>query len=251
MINERTTELIQADVDGELGSENRAELEAALAASEEARKLRDDLGRVAHLMSTAPAPDLPWGFHRRLLDAIMLPKRPRLSLFASIWTGPASYGLAVAAGVLIAVGISRFAPQGQENMEDLVGTMVVQGDDLPGAPSSVLQIDVPAVSGRVQLKQMDQAWVLEFDLESREAVELDVELGEGGLTFGGFATQDSAVENFAVSGGNVRLMNQGNHGFVLFLREGSDLAASPKRIGVAVSHHGNNVFRGVLESNGG
>jgi anti-sigma factor RsiW len=252
MLNERTAELIQADIDGELAERDRSELEAALEQSAEARQFRDEMVRVAQLLESAPDLDPPWGLRRRILDNIKLPSRPRLAAaMSSLWSGPVSYGLAMAAGMLIAIGFAEVAPQGQEDLPGLVGTMVTNGADLPGSAAGALQIDLAAVNGRVNLKPVeDQAWVLEFDLQSSQAVEVAVDLGSSGLTFGGFANQDSGVENFTVSGGDVRVINEGNHRFVLFLRDAPERGVAPQEIAIAVNIAGNTVFRGMLESRG-
>jgi hypothetical protein len=202
-------------------------------------------------MASAPDLDPPWGLHRRILDFIVLPSTTRFSRFTSVWATPGSYGLALAAGVLLAVGVYQIAPRDSASIEDMVGTMVLKGNHLPGAPYNELRIDIPAVNGQIRLKPVDQAWVLEFDLRSAEVVDVDIDLGAAGFTFGGFASQDPAVENFEVSGGKLHLQNQGNHGFTLFLLEDPAKSEGPRKIEVAVNHQGNNVFHGMLESTGG
>lgn len=250
MLNERTAELIQADIDGELAESDRVELTAALEQSAEARQFREEMARVANLMADTPDVDLPWGLRRRILDSIKLPSPSRLSVLSSLWTGPASYGLAVAAGVLIAVGVARVAPQSPEDLNGLVGTMVSKGSEITRSASSELEIDLDSVQGKVRLKDLEQAFALEFDLQSSETVEVTVNLGETGLRFGGFANQDASVENFEVSGESVRVMNQGDHRFVLFLRSMPGTGEGPQEIGIVVSHQGDTVYRGLLESRG-
>lgn len=251
MLNERIAELIQADLDGELEQGNRAELDSALAASGDARKLREDLGRVVHLMSNVPDREPPAELHRRLMDSIVLPSKPRFAMFNSLWESPFSHGLALAAGVLLAVGVTQVGHKQPASVEDLVGTMVRNGNDAPGAASSVLKVDSPVVQGQIRLKPMDKAWVLEFDLASSDAVDIKVDLGATGFTFGGFASRDEAVENFVVAGSKVHLKNQGNHGFALFLLDGPSHVEGPRSIEVAVDHLGNNVFQGMLEDSTG
>ena len=247
-LNERITELIQADIDGELAVADRNELATVLESSAEARSFRDEMSRVAKLMADTPDVDPPWGLRRRILDSIELPVRAGLSG----WLKPASYGLAVAAGVLLAVGVSQLKSPGTEDMSSLVGTMVSQGQDLPHASSSKLAIDLAPVRGQVQLKNLDTAWALEFDLQSEEAVELAIDLSGSGLSFGGYAGQDdnAGIKNFEVSGEKVRMTNQGSHQFVLFLRGVPESSDGSQQIGIAVNHQGETVYRGLLESRG-
>jgi len=70
MTSERTMELIQADVDGELDAAGRAELERSLHADADARRLHEDLLRIAAaLQRMPPAPAYP-DLHDRLAKAI-------------------------------------------------------------------------------------------------------------------------------------------------------------------------------------
>lgn len=250
-INERIAELIQADIDGDLPAAEHAELTAALEGSAEARKFRDEMMRLAKLMADAPDMDPPWGLRRRILDSIKLPVRSGLSG----WLRPASYALAVAAGVLIAVGVAqmtRLTPQGSEDMSSLVGTMVSQAHDLPRTATSQLAINAPEVHGQVRLKNLDSAWVVEFDLQSTDAVDVAIDLGGTGLSFGGYAGQDenAGIKNFEVSGEKVRMTNQGSHQFVLFLRRAPENSDGSQEIGIAINHQGETVYKGLLESRG-
>lgn len=248
-LDERIAELIQADTDGELAAVDRAELTAALENSAQARELHDDLTRVAKLMADVPDIDPPWGLRRRILDSIKLPARPGLSG----WQRPASYGLAVAAGVLVAIGVAQMStPQGSEDMSNLVGTMVSQGHDLARPATGELAIDLAGVQGQVRMKSLNLAWALEFDLESEDAVEVAIDLDGSGLSFGGYADQDenAGVGNMEVSAGKVRMTNQGSHQFVLFLRRAPEASDGPQEIGIVVNRLGETVYRGLLESRG-
>jgi hypothetical protein len=109
---------------------------------------------------------------------------------------------------------------------------------------------VPGVEGRVQLKAIEQAWAIEFDLDSEEPVEVTVDLASAGLRFGGFADPSAEVEVIDVSGGKVRVVNQGSHRFVLFLRSSAESEAGARAVAVAVSQAGETLFEGELQSGG-
>jgi len=204
--------------------------------------------RVAKLLSNTPDVDPPWGLRRRILDSIELPARQRFSG----WLKPASYGLAFAAGVLIAVGVSQLATQEPEDMSSLVGTMVSKNHELPHPAMSELAIDLEGVQGQVRLKNLDVACAIEFDLKSKDDVEVAIDLGGSGLSFGGFADQGEnvAIKNFEVSGEKVRMMNQGSHQYVLFLRRAPEGSNGSRQIGIAVNRQGETVYHGLLESRG-
>lgn len=249
-LDERMAELIQADSDGELAAADRAELTAALEKSAQARAFQDELVRVAKLLADVPDINPPWGLRRRILDSIKLPVRAGLSG----WQRPASYGLAVAAGVLVAVGVTQMTPQSPQDMSNLVGTMVSQGHDLDLARPATgeLAIDLAGVQGQVRMKSLSLAWALEFDLKSEDTVEVAIDLDGSGLSFGGYADQDenAGVGNMEVSAGKVRMTNQGSHQFVLFLRRAPAASNGPQEIRIVVNRLGETIYRGLLESRG-
>lgn len=252
MLSERTAELIQASIDGELAGDRESELAAALEHSAEARQFQVDMSRVGQMIADLPEVDPPAGLTRRILDNIELPVRSRLARwsadFASAWLKPTSYGLAVAAGVLIAVGVVYVTPQHPDDVRQLVGTMVRGGHDLPGAVSGELDIELAMLHGQIRWKDLDQAWALEFDLRSDDAVEIAIDTYGSSLEFGGFARQDgnSGLDAIEVSGSKLRVMNRGSHQFVLFLRDKAEAASGTQEIVVLVNHRGAEVYRGSL-----
>lgn len=250
VLDERIAELINADIDGELAMEDRAELTSVLESSSEAREFHAAMTRMAGFLASTPDLDPPWGLRRRILDNIKLPAHPQRSR----WLRPAYYGLAVAASVLIVVGVTEMAPTTSQDMSSLVGTMVSQGSDLSGpkSPGNELVIDVEALQGRVRLKELDSSWAIEFDLQSKDAVEIALDLGSTGLSFGGYADGDenTSYEKFEVSEGKVRMTNDGSHQFVLFLRRVPGGSEGSQEIGITINHQGETVYEGLLESRG-
>ena len=89
--------------------------------------------------------------------------------------------------------------------------MVSQSHNLPSTVTSELAIDSAAVRGQVRLKNLNSAWAVEFDLQSSDAVEVAIDLGGTGLSFGGYAGQE---------------------------------------IGIAINHQGETVYHGLLASRG-
>jgi len=249
MLEERIAELIQADIDGELGPEQRAEVTQALEQSEEARIFHSEMLRVARHLTEAPDKEPPWGLRRKIIESIELPS---MGGFANNWFRPAGYGLAMAAGVVLALGVVSIAPMKSNDVGSLVGTMVNNGQTVAGKPEAGLAIEQPEINGQVWLKNLDEAWVVEFDLASDESVEVLIDLDSTGMSFGGFADQAdySGDENLEVSGGEVRVVNQGSRHFVLFLRSIPGAEIKPQEIGIAMSRQGQRIYQGTLQSRG-
>jgi len=246
MLDERIAELIQADVDGELEPGQRPELTQALEQSEDARAFHSEMMRVARLMTDASEQEPPWGLRRKILNSIELP----VAEGVGSWFRPASYGLAVAAGVMLAVGLVNIAPVNNSELGNLVGTMVKKGQNIPREPEAGLAVDLPQINGQVWLKNLDEAWVVEFELESDTPVEVMVDFSHSGMKFGGYADQAgfSGDQELQVSGGEVRVVNQGNRHFMLFLRNVSEPQIKPQEIGIAMNLRGEKIYQGALQS---
>lgn len=227
MINERTLELINAEIDGELRPEELPELEAALEASEEARAMRAELLKVTKLMDSLPAQQPPAGLNRRILQGIRLPAG-KTSFSLSKWFGsfqPAPAGLAFAAGLLLTVGFYELSSDrlGSGDAASMVGTIVAGQDVAPGFLKNDMVLKGDGFSGTISLREGSGIQVLNFDLDSETATEVNVGLENTGFAFGGFAEvqgdADKVFESVTMSGGALRVVNQGHQQFAVFLRE--------------------------------
>jgi hypothetical protein len=254
MLNQRTAELIQADLDGALDASDREELQLALEHSAEAREFRNEMQKLAGIFNNLPDLEPPAGLSRRILDSIELPSARQWPLWLKSWFRPVSYGFAVAAGMLMAVGMVKLMPISDSDMSKLVGSMVKQGagfaDGLPDAALGQLGVDLDSVQGSILLKDLDGALALQFDLDSSELVEVAVDLGHTGLEFGGIAHDTSGLAMFKVSGGNLRVMNEGTQQYVVFLKQSVSADAGSKKLGVKISQDNLTVFEGSIAFGG-
>jgi hypothetical protein len=251
MLDERTKELINAGLDGELSESARRELDETLAQSEQARQAAADMDRLGQLLGELPDLDPPPGLSGQILDRVELPRRWsfREWLGLSPQATPAAYGLAFAAGLLMAVGFYELAPAPPAggDMSGMVGTLTGNKQDAAVKPLHQLPVESGLIAGMVSLNAADDMLVLEFDLESDAAVGIDVKLEGTGLSFGGFAKTQSGIEALKISAGGLRFVNQGQHQFAVILREDGDTSAARRqRIEIDFNHEGDTVFGGEL-----
>ena len=177
MIQERHVELIHAELDGELTSEQRAELSRVLLANPEARALRDQLARlfgaVARLELTDPPPELSGS----VLSALGAKLRPGAAHSArrTWYTAPAFRYAAVFVGGLLASAV-LLAPGARHSagpdVSELVGTIGGHGAAGRGSTIDRVTLDLTQVSGAVNSYQLDDQLVVELDLTAREPIEL-------------------------------------------------------------------------------
>jgi hypothetical protein len=234
MLTERTLQLINAELDGELGPGEREELDALLEASADARAMRAELQKLEKMMDAVPSLTPPPQLSERILDRLALPRRrfnfDFTGMFASFQ--PATAGVAFAAGLLATVAVYEWAPSGHLplNTSGMVGTMVAgqQVDAMTSLDSYT--ISRPGMKGTLRLIGGDKLLALEVDVDSARPSEIEIILDEAGVVFGGIALgadgQGQKSEFYEVSGGTVRVVNQGRQTFTIFLpisaREGSN-----------------------------
>jgi hypothetical protein len=200
-----------------------------------------------------PPPDLS----KRILNKLAPPPRASnfslSSLFASFQ--PATAGLAFAAGLLLTVGVYELSPSDQPSSEtaSMVGTMVASQSGSQDLLKNDVLLKGDGFSGTVSLRSNDGVYILNFDLDSRDLTEIEVGLDRTGLSFGGFAETrsdaDKVFETVTISGGTLRVVNQGRQQFAVFLRVNShEQAVDAGSITIDFSSDGDRLYEGVPES---
>jgi hypothetical protein len=254
MLDQRIEELINAGIDGELGPEEQRELKAVLASSPEAAAFRVELLELNNAFRNVQELDPPPALARNILDQVQLPARQKLFNLPGFLSGlnPVAGGLAFAAGLLLAVGIYEAGSRQvtQQNTVNMVGTMVA-GDqgEVPGQGDRLL-LDLDGLSGAVSMNVSENGQVLEFDLDSNQAIEIELDLEKAGLMVTGFAQDDrgdgSFIDTLELLGGTMRVVNQGRHHFVVFLRQSPDSKDHGKDLRIGISHDGQRVYEDTL-----
>ena len=256
MLDQRIMELINAGFDGELSSSERMELEAALDSSPEAVTYRVELLELKNVFHNIPELDPPPALVRNILDQVQLPAKRKFFKLPSPLAGlnPVAGGLAFAAGLVLAVVIyendSRNVPQ--QDTVSMVGAMVASDQVNAPGQGNMLVLDLDVLSGSVSLNLSENGQALEFDLNSNQAVEIEIDLEKAGLMVVGFAQDDrgdgSFIDTLELLGGTMRVVNQGKHHFVIFVRQTPDSKNHGKDIRIGISQDGQRVYEDTLGS---
>ena len=226
MVDERTLELIHAELDGDLGASDRADLSRRLEVDAEARTLREQLGVIAGALGRMePVPE-PAELHLQLLQvtrrsARVISSRERRAQIVR-------YGMAMAAGMAFAVIGLSLAERGRPTFDvrELAGTMGRQAAYPAGAVASQ-RVAATGLNGSVALSPAADRWLLLFDLDSMQPVTVSMAYDAAAFRLNGHAQADSGVSSFSATPGRVGFVNQGAQRMVLFLEPG---AGGPVRI---------------------
>lgn len=226
MLDQHQIELIQAGVDGELGPDQRRQLDDLLGSSPEASQLHSELLRLGGFLDSLPEQRPPHGLFGKILDQIRLPANSSVVYAADKFTfmRPLAMGSAFAAGLLLAVGFYELGPGASStgDLSQMVGTALLDRDAPASDKPAALVLQESWISGSVTLEEQDSFLVLNFDLDSNATAEVELGLADAGLKFAGIAREQvrpvATDEDFEVSGGTVRVENRGRQSFVIFLR---------------------------------
>jgi len=246
MLNEHNADLIQAGIDGELSGEAREEFLDLLRNSEDARLFHEEMQRLAKLLSEVPQVEPPPGLNARIMDSVKLPSSFSLPEWLRNWWQPTSYGLAVAAGALLSLGLVRMVPGDVDHIPDLVGSMMAQDSLSVTRTASRLGIDIQGVKGSVRHKNLEFSQALQFQLQSNDPIEVELVLQGTGYQFGGFADDPNGVTAFEISGGNVHVQNEGLNQFVVFLRKNAGVESGARALEVIIRQSDRQVYKGSI-----
>jgi hypothetical protein len=110
-----------------------------------------------------------------------------------------------------------------------------------------LDIEVPGVEGRVSLSGSDDLRLLRFDVKSTDKAEFRIDLGNSGLSFGGFAQEaEEGTDDFRYSGSSLTVSNAGPQRFTLILKDVSADGGASGEIVISLSQQGEALYLGAL-----
>lgn len=214
MTEERHVDLIHAELDGELTSGQRAELDQLLLVDPEVRALREELNLLVGTLAKVASVEPPPGVAKSVLQAIDLQSTQepgatkRAGLLRAAWsTRPLlRYAAVFAAGLLASAVVLQFGSGGRSgpDVSQLVGT--IGGHDLAAraAPIDRIEFDLDQVSGSASAYELQSALVLELDLSSRQAVRVVVVQGDRSISFNLAARPGVAPERILWVAGDAR-----------------------------------------------
>jgi hypothetical protein len=232
MIEDRTRELIHAGIDGELNDAGRAELEQRLSADPDAREYQQQMQALEAFLDRVEPRELPAGLHASIVESVPLRKTRSgwLSRGFSQFPGFVRYGLASAAGLLLAVGIYEYRP-GIDPGGDLSG---MTGTVLPGkgAVEDVhlddISFDLDELSSEVNLLRRGDALVVDMRLEAAKPVSITLELVGQSLRFDAIAQMESDLDSIEIADRTISIDANGRQHFAVVLHRDTTVQADAR-----------------------
>ncbi len=245
MIDPRVIELIHAALDGELDPADEAELEKHLAESPEARHYQEQMSELCAFLDKAPPLELPDGVRNGILDGVKLPAAKPAKAAFGLGRIPAfaRYGLAAAAGLVLAIGIYEFRPGGdaEPDFSSMAGT-ILPGDVVLDQYS----FESEQLSSSVSLRRRDDALVLDVELDSAAPFDITVDFTSDGLRFDAISQLDSDLSSIEVADRSIQVKGRGRQHFAVLLQREGAAGGSAARIRLDYSSDGKLLNSGEL-----
>jgi len=220
-INENYTDLINADIDGEISDEERTELQAFLADSADGRALHGELSSLCHTLDNVDEEEPPAHLTHVIMNSV--PKAPAADeqspgFLQVLFSTPAlKYAATFAAGVFLALSIvnsSQISNQAFDDVTGLVGTVAEPVDSSLSSSISVTELDF---AGTVSLRSAGSLMILDFDLVSKDHIEIEADYSDPNIWFNGFAQLESEGTTISAENGLVRLGMEGKRRYAVYL----------------------------------
>lgn len=220
-IDPRNFELIQAAIDGEIDSDGKAELDSFLANSEEGRAVYEELATLCQSLDGMPEVEPPAHLKHVLLN--MAPARSVQSTtpgaLRRLFAGPAlGYIGMFAAGVALTLALVDSGQISRDAFDDVTGLVgTIANTDFVVPDHGTVSIDKSQVAGTVTLRSTGPILIVDFDLSTRQPVEILAGYSDKSIWFNGFAQLESTGTSIAATEGAVSLQMDGKRRYAVYL----------------------------------
>ena len=220
-IDEKYEELINADIDGEIQPDEKAELDTFLATSEAGRALQEELRDLCTTLDAEDLLDAPQHLRHVVMNSLpnLKPVAESPGFLQSLFAVPAMrYAATFAAGVVMTVVIVDSGQIQQDAFNDvtgLVGTISDVDEMAPGIDSTT--IHKSDVAGSVTLRRADPILIIDFDLSTKGPVDIVASYDDKTVWFNGFAQLESTGTTVSAGEGQIRVQVEGKRRYVVYL----------------------------------
>lgn len=228
-IDPKLVELINADIDGEISSAQKQELDAALATNADAQAMHTELTGLHTALDELPDLDPPPHLRHAIMASIPAAqpepvRQSRDSWFQSLFAAPAMrYAAMFVAGSLLTLSLVSSDQLSDRAFTDVTGLVGTMSNDVPAGPGiQTTHINRPEVAGSVSLRNSGPLLIVDFDLVSAGPVEIVASYSDQTVWFNGFAQLESPGANISAESGRVTMQIDGKRRYALFLHNAGE-----------------------------
>jgi predicted anti-sigma-YlaC factor YlaD len=237
-IEPKITDLINAEIDGKISTEDQAVLDQHLRENAEAKALHNELSRLCGELDSMDEVTPPADIRRAVMEQVGQSAQPvripvkrgwQVALNEFLGIAAVRYTMSFAAGVILTfvlVSSDQISRQAFDDVTGLVGTMTD-----PGSTSAATEVDSMALTlnelaGSVSLNRAGSLMILDFDLASQSQIEIVAQFDDRDIWFNGFAQLESAGTSVAAQTGQVTIQMEGQRRYAVYLHNTGRNAAT-------------------------
>ncbi len=227
MIDSKTEDLINRDIDGVLSPQETNRLEEHLSTDSEAQNYYDEVVNLSQMLEQVEEVDPGPNLKKNILNSISVQKyqneetRERTLSFNG-WRFYRNYRLTLAFAIGLLIGFftySFFTDLPINNNSNLIGTILLNGTDAKFKPADQSEITLQEINGTVSTQYAGGIVLFRIDLTTDSEIEVVVEFDGNDLRFAGFQPQKYSAGQINVSSNELRLVNKGRHDYVLIFED--------------------------------
>jgi hypothetical protein len=224
-INQKHIDLINADIDGEIGHSDKDALSAFLAENDEGRALHDELATLSDSIESIESVSPPPHLRHVIMNSVKPAPRKTDSpgfLQVLLATPALKYSATFAAGVVLtlsAVSSDQFSNRAFDDVTGLVGTIA---EPVSGSLLNSVVVDNAKIVGNVSLRSAGPMLILDFDLVANGPIEIEADYGDRSIWFNGFGQLESSGTTISAKSGSVSLGMEGKRRYAVYLRNGGE-----------------------------
>lgn len=230
-IDQKYTDLINADFDDEISDADKMELQTFLVQNPEARTLYEDLRALHSILGSAKEEEPPSHMRYVIMNAVkpIAAKPDLLSTLKSIFAAPAlRYATVFAAGVALTLSLVNSGQISDHAFDDVTGLVGTVANPVDAALESSVAVDESEIAGTVTLHSVKSMLILDFDLVARDWIDIEADYEDRTIWFNGFAQLESSGTTISADTGRVRLRMEGKRRYAVYLQNENGLGTTVK-----------------------
>lgn len=219
-IEQKYIELISADIDGEIGDSEKAELAAFLSESAEGRALHEELSALSTTLDAVEDIEPPPHLKHVIMNSVNPPAAEPAApgFLQNILAAPAlRYAATFAAGLFLALTLVESDQISNRAFDDVAGLVGSVANPVDAQLVHSVEIEESEVAGTVSLRSAGSILIVDFDLVAPEPIEIEAGYTNPSIWFNGFAQLESTGTSVSAEVGRVTLGMEGKRRYAVFL----------------------------------
>lgn len=221
-IEQKFTDLIYADIDGEISEAEKAELQAFLSDNAEGRALHDELASLCNTLDSVEQ-EAPPPYMRHIIMNSVPPTRSKEEspgfLQILLATPALKYAVTFAAGVFLTLSMLSSSEISNQTFDEVTGLVGTVAEPVNTTFARSVTLSETDIAGTVSLRSAGTLMILDFDLVSTDHIEVQADYTDKTIWFNGFAQLESEGTTVSAGTGRVRLsMEEGKRRYAVYLQ---------------------------------